>query len=336
MSEKKMININPELFKINGGNNTTRKRKLKTDNQNKIRVKEKKPKQISTIKRNILKMIRNQQIEKKKKTIEHINTPIETETNDFKNDFNETLEYLSTLTKDTEDKKKNQTVKRYPQPLSGINPRIENIEMPIDNTINNQPMIHLNTNPNPILLPPPKYGCLKNGTLPTYRNWMNQTRKAMPTPTIEQQHYEKKLEERIKDWSKIQQQNKIKSTMLQSLTNIDKNKNQKHYKIPKQKRILRRTFYVGRSRVFPKVTVLVANKTIRANTQLKTQHLKQIPMTEVKNYLLKNGFIKIGTNAPNDILREMYENAQMICGEIKNHNPENLLYNYFNDTSNIV
>jgi hypothetical protein len=58
-------------------------------------------------------------------------------------------------------------------------------------------------------------------------------------------------------------------------------------------------------------------------------------MSEVKNYLLKHGFIKIGTNSPNDVLREMYENVQMICGEVKNHNPENLLYNYFNDNSNI-
>jgi hypothetical protein len=338
MSERKTININPELFKM-GGNNTTKKQKKKIDSQNKIQIKEKKPKKISTIKRNILKMIRNQHLEKKKKHIEPINTDIEKTNdirNDFKSDFNETLEYLSTLTKDTEDKKKNQTIKRYSQPLTEIKPRMENIEIPTDRNINNQPTIHLNPNPNPILLPPPKYGCLKNGTLPTYRNWINQTRKAIPTPTIEQQHYEKKLEEQIKDWSKIQQQNKLKATMIQNQTNRDKHQKQKHYKIPKQKRILRRTFYVGRSRVFPKVTVLVANKTIRANTQLKTQNLKQIPMTEVKNYLLKNGFIKIGTNAPNDILREMYENAQMMCGEIKNHNPENLLYNYFNDTSNIV
>lgn len=198
--------------------------------------------------------------------------------------------------------------------------KVENIEIPMDKNTNNQPI-------NTTSLPPPKYGCLKNGSLPTYRNWMNQTRKALPTQTLEQQNYEKKLEERIKDWSKIQQQNKIQGQK-------EKNHPKTHYKIPKQKRILRRTFYVGRSRVFPKISVLVANKTIRANTQLKTQHLKQIPITEVKNYLLKNGFIKIGTNAPNDVLREMYENTQMICGEIKNHNPENLLYNYFNDNDN--
>jgi hypothetical protein len=326
MSERKTININPELFKINSGNNTTKKQKQKIQTQNNIQIKEKKPKQISTIKRNILKMIRNQQLEKKKKPVESTNIPIDIKT-DFKNDFNETLEYLSTLTKDTEDKKKNQTIKRYTQPLSVIHPRIDNIEIPMPIHVEKEP----NTQPPPILLSHPKYGCLKNGSLPTYRNWINQTRKALPTQTVEQQKYEKKLEERIKDWSKIQQQNKIQGQKEKNHHN-----HKQHYKIPKQKRILRRTFYVGRSRVFPKVSVLVANKTIRANTQLKTQHLKQIPITEVKNYLLKNGFIKIGTNAPNDVLREMYENTQMICGEIKNHNPENLLYNYFNDTSNIV
>lgn len=326
MSEKKTISINPELFKINGSGNTTRKQKAKVERPNKIQIKEKKPKKISTIKRNILKMIRNQQMEKKKnKAI--VEEPIHTNNDIFQTDFNETLEYLSNLTKDTEEKQKNQTIRTYPE-INRIPTREDTFEIPTIPTT--EPILHLNAAPNAVLLPPPKFGCLKNGTLPTYRNWMNQTRKAQapPVPTIAQQKYENILENKIRDLSRIQQQNKINGEIL-------KTQPKKHYHIPKQKRILRRTFYVGRSRVYPKVSVLVANKTIRANTQLRTQHLKQIPMTEVKNYLLKNGFIKIGTNAPNDVLREMYENTQMICGEIKNHNPENLLYNYFNDKSNI-
>jgi len=319
MSDKKTISVNPELFKVTGGNNTTRKQRQKIANPNKIRVKEpkeKKPRQVSTIKRNILKMIRSQQMEKKKKPESSDQTQIQTKIeNKFENDFNDTLEYLSNLTKDTETKKKNETIRQYPT----------STPTPIE------PMI----TPLPVLLPSPKYGCLKNGSLPTYRSWLNQTRKTRPPiQTHEQQNYEKRLEDNIKDLSRLKQQNKIETNISEINPNANK---KKHYKEPKQKRILRRTFYVGRSRVFPKVSVLVANKTIRANTQLKTQHLKQIPISEVKNYLLKNGFIKIGTNAPNDVLREMYENSQMICGEIKNHNPENLLYNYFNDTNaNIV
>jgi hypothetical protein len=330
LNEKKTITINPELFKVNGGNNTTRRQKKEsTSLQNKIQIREKKekaPKKISTIKRNILKMIRNQQIEQKKKPEKDKDVPNESIKSNFQNDFNDTLEYLSVLTKDVEDKKKNETIRRYPSPIpSPPTPSMDVFEIP-----KNPEPIYLNTTPNAILLPPPKYGCLKNGNLPTYRNWMNQTRKSPPIQTIGQQIYEKKLEEKIKDLSRIQQQQKIESFTKHATPDI------KHYKKPKQKRILRRTFYVGRSKVFPKISVLVANKTIRANTQLKTQNLKQIPISDVKNYLLKNGFIKVGTNAPNDVLREMYENTQMICGEIKDHNPDNLLYNYFNNTSEIL
>lgn len=330
LNEKKTITINPELFNVNGGNNTTRKHKKDSmPLQNKIRVKETKekaPKKISTIKRNILKMIRNQQIEKKKKPEKEKDKEIPNQSikTDFQNDFNDTLEYLSVLTKDIEDKKKNETLRRYSSPIPSHKPSIDLFEIP-----KNPEPIHLNTIPNAMLIPPPKYGCLKNGNLPTYRTWMNQTRKSLPIQTIGQQIYEKKLEDKIKDLSRIQQQQKIESFAKHATTDI------KHYKKPKQKRILRRTFYVGRSKAFPKISVLVANKTIRANTQLKTQKLKQIPISDVKNYLLKNGFIKVGTNAPNDVLREMYENTQMICGEIKNHNPDNLLYNYFNNTSEI-
>jgi hypothetical protein len=50
----------------------------------------------------------------------------------------------------------------------------------------------------------------------------------------------------------------------------------------------------------------------------------------VKRYLVKNGFIKIGSIAPNDVLRKMYETASLVCGEIHNYSPENLVYNFFN------
>jgi hypothetical protein len=99
--------------------------------------------------------------------------------------------------------------------------------------------------------------------------------------------------------------------------------------LPRQKRILRRTFCIGKSKVHPKVSVLVSNRTIRSNTNIKERQLKETTMKDVKQYLLKHGLIKVGTSCPNDILRKMYECANMVCGEVKNHNSENLLYNYF-------
>ena len=97
----------------------------------------------------------------------------------------------------------------------------------------------------------------------------------------------------------------------------------------KQKRILRRTYRVGKSKHYPKVAVLVSNKTLRNQTSTKIQLLKQTPMDEVKRELIKKGLIKVGSAAPNDVLRKMYESVELVCGDIQNHNPENLLYNYF-------
>jgi hypothetical protein len=62
----------------------------------------------------------------------------------------------------------------------------------------------------------------------------------------------------------------------------------------------------------------------------QTQLLKQTPITEVKQYLIKKGFIRVGSIAPNDVLRRMFETVKTMCGEIQNHNPDNLLYNFLN------
>jgi hypothetical protein len=159
----------------------------------------------------------------------------------------------------------------------------------------------------------PDYGCLRGGSLPLYKNWKNQTQKnnAIPPPI------------RISDLSNPASINHIK----QKINEIKPSKPRPK----KQKRTIRRTYRIGRSKVFPKVSVLVSNRTIRNNITTKTQLLKQTPIGEVKKFLIKNGFIKIGSIAPNDVLRKMYESATLICGEVTNHNPDYLLYNFMND-----
>ena len=56
-----------------------------------------------------------------------------------------------------------------------------------------------------------------------------------------------------------------------------------------------------------------------------------MPIEEIKKYLIKHGFIKVGTTTPNDVLRKMYESALLICGEIQNYNSETLMYNFINN-----
>ena len=334
MSDRKTIQINPELFKLPSGGGRTRKRNPK-DESDRIRVrnpeKEKKPKNVSILKRNILKMIRNHQYDKKKKEVEpelelelDKNTPIPI-ISSFETDFDNSLKFLSSLATDVEKQKQiynqnhNQTIRRYPTTD----------------------------------VPTPKYGCLKNGSLPTYRSWINQTQRNRPeinpvqvpmqvpvqvpmqkpitiinnstVPTISSNipiPITSDLDQKIKEISRISQLEK-QNQREKKMGTFPK------FRVPKQKKTIRRTYFIGKSRIHPKVSVLVSNKTIRANTTLKKQALKNVPIAEVRKYLLKHGFIKVGTNSPNDVLREMYENAKLICGEVKNHNPENLLYNYF-------
>jgi len=99
----------------------------------------------------------------------------------------------------------------------------------------------------------------------------------------------------------------------------------------KIKKIMRRTYRTGKDRYRPRVSVLLPNKTIRRNITTKSYLLKQTPIDEIRKTLLKQGFIKVGSSAPNDVLRKMYESIQMIGGDINNHNPDNLLFNFFNE-----
>ena len=117
---------------------------------------------------------------------------------------------------------------------------------------------------------------------------------------------------------------------MNKMTNMYKN-NQKKF-VKKQKKTLKRTYNVGKSKMYPKISVLVSNKTIRNNITTKSQLLKQVSIQEVKKYLIKKGFIRVGSIAPNDVLRKMYETSILMCGEIQNHNPDNLLYNYLHNS----
>jgi hypothetical protein len=120
-----------------------------------------------------------------------------------------------------------------------------------------------------------------------------------------------------------QTMDKIKQT-----DDANRNSNNK-IRYGKRKKTIRRTYKLGKSRITPKVSVLISNKTVRKNISTKTEKLKHIPIDEIRSVLIKKGFIKIGSLATNDVLRKMYESMLLVCGEVENHNPDNLLYNYF-------
>lgn len=347
MSEKRILTVNPDLFSFS--NNKTRKRKEKPpDGKIKVKSQSSQKREDTLKKKSILKMIREHQEEKLKKMFVGDNTErSSSKPGSIKTEFQEAKEFLQQLTQKNDDRRQNSTLKRH-------STTIPTLLLPTLPSVTEMPNAHFARPSLPIstmeINPSPAWGCLKGGTLPTYRTYANQTRKNYPVPapqntslsTIPTQQKsvptpqavmdagatQKRMEDKIKEsLSRVEQSQQTGSLMNQMKQAL------KAPKKMKRKKTLRRTYKIGRSKVFPRVSVLVSNRTLRNNITTKTQQLKQVPIHEVKSYLIKRGLIKVGSMAPNDVLRKMYESASLICGEVQNHNPENLLYNYLNDKS---
>ena len=107
---------------------------------------------------------------------------------------------------------------------------------------------------------------------------------------------------------------------------------EKEENIPKQylKRTVRRKFTLGKSDKLRKVSILLKDKQTRKNVMDVQHELKKTSMKDVRKYLRQHGIIKIGSTAPNDILRKTFETS-MLAGEITNINKDILLHNFLHE-----
>ena len=86
-------------------------------------------------------------------------------------------------------------------------------------------------------------------------------------------------------------------------------------------------YIVGKNIKTNTVSVLVPNETIRKNASNAHIALIAKPINEIRAYLQKNNLIKVGSQLPEGIMKEMYESA-MIAGKINNTNSNILFENY--------
>lgn len=264
--------------------------------------KKKKPKIKDTLKPNdvkkklIAKIKAHQQKEKDKDITES-----EKKEETFKNEFQETLSYLDGINKKKKKEKKERKRKKTMK-----------IETPVD------------IGPMSDVKDPPPYGCLKGGSKPTYRQY-NKTLK--------------------KNRDEIQQEYDIKPPLFNLNNDFDERKDklekiQDKFKtlnnpdVPKRTRIktkrIRRKITLGKNRKGGYISVLVKNKQTRKNVKKEVDVLKRKTIQEVKEYLRKHNLTKIGSSAPDHILRATFQNAYL-SGNVHNKNPDILLHNWQKD-----
>ena len=93
------------------------------------------------------------------------------------------------------------------------------------------------------------------------------------------------------------------------------------------KKTIKRKYTLGRSKIKKTVSVLIKDRGTRKMIINAQKDLKRKNINDIKSYLREHNLIKIGSNAPNDVLRNLYESA-MLSGEITNSNSHILLHNF--------
>lgn len=145
----------------------------------------------------------------------------------------------------------------------------------------------------------PQYGCLKNGNMPTYREWKNTTLK------------------KSDDLKLKSEQNIVSNTLAKT------QQEKSHH--PKATTL---KYYLGKRG--KKVSVLIKNSDTRKKISKEHILLKQTKLADMKSYLKRHNLLKSGSNSPPDVIKKMYEQT-LLGGDIRNSNKDNLIHNYLTE-----
>jgi hypothetical protein len=171
------------------------------------------------------------------------------------------------------------------------------------------------------------YGVLKNGMKPTYKTW-NKTQKnvvnhaPISQPTIEIIPFEVPVFETPSEVQVKTEMVPVAIEPVETFSVPEPIANPEPCKVPVK---------VGKSKKNKTVQILIPCHQTRKNRSDEHETLRKTSLSTVKNYLKTRKLIKVGSTAPTNLIRQIYENAKSY-GDVINENKHNLLYNFEKDT----
>ena len=79
------------------------------------------------------------------------------------------------------------------------------------------------------------------------------------------------------------------------------------------------------------VRVLIKDRETYAKIERDKKKIDKRSMSEIRDYLRQRRLYKIGSTAPDDVLRDIYKNA-ILTGNVENNNPDTLVHNFLNES----
>jgi hypothetical protein len=303
MKEMKLkeINVNPDYLKI------------VENKSNKQNIKKKKvPMNAKQIKKELLEQLR----EKRMKDYQHIvSKKVRDKRNrvikDYLSDgYGSSLDYLNDAIRRHREKHKKRSLKKTAKikRLSiGDYVNEDTKESKNNNSVNLETI-------KPTKNEPP-YGCLKGGSKPTYKQYKK---------TLKRSHF-------VDNIDNEKPMNNL--AFSEDIIRLGENKKKPKKKFASFLKRKKMTIRAGKIKDRKgKLGIFMKNHDIRKRTQKKIDTLKGITIAQMRGYLRERGLIKVGTYAPDDIIRQMYINSNL-AGDITNKNGDVLKHNFFNPES---
>lgn len=363
MSNRKTIQINPDLFSI-----SPRKKGNKSSTPKNLTPKAAPALRPNSLKKKLIQRVKEHKLKETKINQASIIKPPESfHNNNYSEEFQDSINYLSGLSSQSKNNKTksrvaNNTLKNYNR--NEINTSSIHFDLPQDlkpvppipHVPENEPPIRLST-PMPGYSTVP-YGCLKGGSKPTYKTWMKTQKNRFderPEALNVEPEISSIINQPVTDREQKLEDLKNKFKKEKSPENIFENKQivlpydnlQKSFSsnydstnhdimeerslLPrKYKKTIKKTYKLGKNEKSKSVGVLIKDRKTRKNVLDAHKELKRKNIADIKQHLRDHGIIKAGSKAPNDIMRKMYESC-MLSGDVTNHDGDVLLHNFLQE-----